>query len=68
MLNLRISYTFRSSHPEALAWAQLMTGKKGKVSKDEKLAAFKTAIKKQTQVMIENISGEGLDIPLLGIR
>ena len=33
-----------------------------------KLQAFKKAIAKQTKVTIENITGKGVDIPMLGIR
>ena len=36
--------------------------------KEEKLRLFKLAVEKQTKIMKENISGEGLDIPMLGIR
>ena len=35
---------------------------------DTKKELFKAAIVKQTQVMKENIFGEGVDIPLLGIK
>ena len=35
---------------------------------DTKKELFKAAIVKQTQVMKENIFGEGIDIPLLGIK
>ena len=34
----------------------------------QRLNLFKEAISKQTTIMKENITGEGLDIPLLGIR
>ncbi len=56
----------RSSHPEALEWVKQMVN--GDASKDDRLAAFKKAIGKQTKVMLENITGQGLDIPMLGIR
>ena len=35
---------------------------------ETKKELFKAAIVKQTQVMKENIFGEGVDIPLLGIK
>ena len=35
---------------------------------DTKKDLFKAAIVKQTQVMKDNIFGEGVDIPLLGIK
>lgn len=38
------------------------------VDKDERLRLFKEAINKQTCVMLENITGRGMDIPMLGIR
>lgn len=34
----------------------------------EKLALFDAAAKKQTEVMVENILGQGIDIHLLGLR
>ncbi len=40
----------------------------GSKSKDEKKELFKEAIVKQTKIMKENIFGEGVDIPLLGLR
>jgi len=57
--------SIRASHPEALAWCQSMLSD---VSKEEKRKKFDTAIKKQTKVMVDNILGLGLDIPLLGLR
>ena len=39
-----------------------------KLSKDDRKKFFDAAMKKQTKVMIDNISGKGLDIPLLGLR
>ena len=35
---------------------------------EQRLAAFKVAIGKQTQIMVENITGFGMDIPMLGVR
>lgn len=58
--------SIRASHPEALAWAKAMLDKSK--SKEDKKELFKAAIAKQTKVMKENIFGEGVDVPLLGIR
>ena len=57
---------FRASHPEALKWAEAMLDETKNVETKKEL--FKAAIVKQTQVMKENIFGEGIDIPLLGIK
>ena len=38
------------------------------VSKASKLDLFRNAINKQTRVTLDNITGKGVDIPLLGIR
>ena len=56
----------RASHPEALSWCRSMCNEK--LSKDDRKKFFDAAMKKQTKVMIDNISGKGLDIPLLGLR
>ncbi|XP_023326826.1 LOW QUALITY PROTEIN: choline O-acetyltransferase-like [Eurytemora carolleeae] len=56
----------RASHPEGLSWCQDMMMETK--TKEEKRKSFETAIKKQTKVMIENILGYGMDIPLLGLR
>ena len=39
-----------------------------RLCRDDKRKLFDVAIKKQTKVMLDNISGKGLDIPLLGLR
>jgi len=57
--------SIRAGHSEALAWCQTMDQHH---SKDEKRKLFELAIKKQTTVMVGNILGNGLDIPLLGLR
>jgi choline O-acetyltransferase len=56
----------RSSHPEALAWATAMEA--AAATDDDRRNRFRKALSKQSKVMKENIFGEGLDIPLLGIR
>nr|XP_014274778.2 choline O-acetyltransferase [Halyomorpha halys] len=35
---------------------------------EEKLALFDAAMKKQTEIMVDNIMGQGIDIHLLGLR
>ena len=65
-LLIKASYFFRASHPEALKWAEVMLDETKDVETKKEL--FKAAIVKQTQVMKENIFGEGVDIPLLGIK
>eukprot|EP00095_Tigriopus_kingsejongensis_P012708 maker-scaffold22_size673200-snap-gene-5.47 protein:Tk12708 transcript:maker-scaffold22_size673200-snap-gene-5.47-mRNA-1 annotation:"choline o-acetyltransferase" len=56
----------RSSHFEALEWVRAMLDEG--LDSATKLTLFKKAMNKQTRIMTENITGEGLDIPLLGIR
>lgn len=58
--------SIRASHPEALKFVQAMLDESS--SKDSKKALFKAAISKQTKVTKENIFGEGVDVPMLGIR
>ena len=43
----------------------MMDGKSGKAERRRHLDA---AVRKQTSVMVDNILGRGLDIPLLGLR
>ena len=56
----------RAAHPEALSWCRSMDN--DKLSRDDKKKFFESAMKKQTRVMLDNINGKGLDIPLLGLR
>ncbi|KAI5703780.1 hypothetical protein M8J75_016118 [Diaphorina citri] len=66
----------RANTMEALEFAAAMNGADGasrKVTFDladdkKKLDLFDAAIKKQTQIMTENIQGEGIDLHLLGLR
>ncbi|XP_049863343.1 choline O-acetyltransferase-like isoform X4 [Schistocerca gregaria] len=64
----------RSATPEALQWVTAMcqdeddgTQPSGKREK-KKLELFDAAIKKQTEIMVDNILGQGIDIHLLGLR
>lgn len=69
----------RSATPEALSWAAAMsqpkdTDSNGKkvtfhlVKDDEKYRLWQEAVKRQTNEMIDNILGQGIDIHLLGLR
>lgn len=58
--------SIRASHPAALAWVKAMEDKD--VGKEDKKGLLRQAIKAQTVIMKENIFGEGVDVPLLGIR
>lgn len=58
--------SIRSSHLPALDWVQVMLDKDK--TKQEKLNLFKSAIAKQTKITKENIFGEGVDVPMLGIK
>jgi len=65
--------SIRASHPEASAWCQAMDRvrdsckDKAKMSMEAR-SRFEVAMKKQTKVMIDNIMGNGLDVPLSGLR
>ena len=39
-----------------------------KLGREDRRRYFELAMKKQTKVMTDNISGRGLDVPLLGLR
>ena len=56
----------RSAHPEALSWCRSMGS--DKLAREDRRRYFELAMKKQTKVMTDNISGRGLDVPLLGLR
>ncbi|VVC41984.1 Hypothetical protein CINCED_3A025026 [Cinara cedri] len=71
----------RAATTEALEWAKAMNqsavtetsilGTKKifyTVTDNEKLQLFESAVKKQTDVMIDNILGMGIDVHLLGLR
>lgn len=69
----------RSASPEALEWARAMSHPKDEddgnkkvtfhlVSNEKKLEFWDAAVKQQTQEMIDNITGQGIDIHLLGLR
>ena len=56
----------RSAHPEALTWCRSMCS--DRQDREDRRRLFLLAIKKQTKVMTDNITGRGLDVPLLGLR
>lgn len=69
----------RSASPEALTWVTAMSQLKYDdtlnkkvtfhlVSDEEKLKLWDEAVKQQTKEMVDNILGQGIDIPLLGLR
>lgn len=58
--------SIRSAHPESLSWCKVMVDPKS--TKMEKRRLLELALKKQTSVMVNNILGHGLDIPLLGLK
>ncbi|XP_021925561.1 choline O-acetyltransferase-like isoform X2 [Zootermopsis nevadensis] len=72
----------RSAHNETLQWVMAMchdesgtediqSGKRVTFSlydAQQKLQLFDEAMKKQTEIMVENILGQGIDVHLLGLR
>nr|XP_022900018.1 choline O-acetyltransferase [Onthophagus taurus] len=79
-LNGRVD-CIRSATPEALKWVQAMAQQPSKydditnkkvsfdlISEEQKLMLFRDAIKAQTEEMIDNILGQGIDVHLLGLR
>ncbi|XP_069671918.1 choline O-acetyltransferase-like isoform X2 [Periplaneta americana] len=70
----------RSAHSEVLQWVTAMcqdeSGAEESETEDiqsgkrikQKLQLFDAAMKKQTEIMVENILGQGIDIHLLGLR
>ena len=58
--------SIRSAHPEALAWCRAMANER--LGKEDRKRYFELAMRKQTKVMTDNITGRGLDVPLLGLR
>uniref|UniRef100_A0A1A9W5V2 Choline O-acetyltransferase n=1 Tax=Glossina brevipalpis TaxID=37001 RepID=A0A1A9W5V2_9MUSC len=68
----------RSASTEALEWAKAMCHNKDANTtiksntetnqKDRIRELFRCAVARQTEVMVQNILGNGIDIPLLGLR
>ncbi|XP_067127382.1 choline O-acetyltransferase isoform X1 [Centruroides vittatus] len=57
----------RACTPEALNWVQAMCDVT-QVEDEEKLNLFKEAVKKQTEILVYTINGEGPDNHLLGLK
>nr|CAG4651741.1 EOG090X04D9 [Triops cancriformis] len=55
----------RSSTLPALVWVQAMTSEE---EEDKRRALFASAADYQTQIMVANILGQGMDIHILGLR
>lgn len=70
----------RSASPEALEWVTAMSQQREDdemgskkvtfhlVSEEKKLELWNVAVRQQTQEMVDNILGQGIDIHLLGLR
>ncbi|XP_060527166.1 choline O-acetyltransferase-like isoform X1 [Cylas formicarius] len=71
----------RSASPEALEWVKAMTQPRDEaddignkkvtfhlVSDDKKMLLWDDAVRQQTEEMVDNILGQGIDIHLLGLR
>ncbi|KAF6207655.1 hypothetical protein GE061_016102 [Apolygus lucorum] len=63
----------RSATWETLHWVSAMAQSDGDPlnptkRETEKLALFDAAMKKQTEIMVDNIMGQGIDVHLLGLR
>ncbi|XP_039300487.1 choline O-acetyltransferase-like isoform X2 [Nilaparvata lugens] len=62
----------RSASAEAAEWTRAMNQQNSaddsETQEKEKLTLFDAAVKKQTEIMIENILGDGIDCHLLGLR
>lgn len=58
----------RSTTMEALEWAQSMQKSVDRSDSTERIRKFHAAVEKQTAIMVENITGEGIDIHLLGLK
>ena len=63
----QVGVRIQKSLSSSLEYAQ-QSFNKFAVSKASKLDLFRNAINKQTRVTLDNITGKGVDIPLLGIR
>ncbi|XP_054719314.1 choline O-acetyltransferase-like [Uloborus diversus] len=57
----------RAATPEALSWVKVMCDDQ-QVSEEEKVKLFQACIKKQTEIMIYTVNGEGPDNHLLALK
>lgn len=58
----------RANTPEALEWARAMVDETGTVSAKEKLRLFRLAMQAQTDLMVQNILGNGMDCHMLALK
>ncbi|KAG8193670.1 hypothetical protein JTE90_024033 [Oedothorax gibbosus] len=57
----------RAATPEALAWVKVMCGA-SEVTEEGKVELFRACIKKQTEILLYTVNGEGPDNHLLALR
>nr|AYH52223.1 putative choline acetyltransferase [Homarus americanus] len=57
--------SIRANTPQVLAWCEAMVLN---APLADRLTKYETAIKLQTEIMVNNILGQGIDIHLLGLR
>ncbi|CAF0758861.1 unnamed protein product [Rotaria sordida] len=58
----------RANTPEALEWARAMVDESGNISAAEKLRLFRQAMQAQTDLMVQNILGDGMDCHMLALK
>jgi len=58
----------RSTTMEALEWVKSMGKSVNPSDATEQSRKFHAAVEKQTTILVENITGEGIDIHLLGLK
>ncbi|CAF4536524.1 unnamed protein product [Rotaria sp. Silwood1] len=58
----------RANTPEALEWARAMVDESGNISAAEKLRLFRQAMQAQTDLMVQNILGNGMDCHMLALK
>ncbi|CAF1101844.1 unnamed protein product [Didymodactylos carnosus] len=58
----------RANTPEALEWAQSMMDEENRIPAAEKLRLFRRAMQAQTDLMIQNILGQGMDNHMLALK
>ncbi|CAF0797737.1 unnamed protein product [Didymodactylos carnosus] len=58
----------RANTPEVLEWAQAMVDEENIIPAAEKLQLFRRAMQAQTDLMIQNILGQGMDNHMLALK
>ncbi|XP_043209713.1 choline O-acetyltransferase-like, partial [Amphibalanus amphitrite] len=56
----------RAVTPQALAWVKAMDDVS--TTRGERVQLFRAALQQQTEIMVENILGQGIDLHLLGLQ